>query len=531
MFGVFTFAKAQVVYEHIDNSAIYLFLDELELSGSIQLNTIAKPYSRKFIIEKLKEADANPRLLTRRQKKELAFYFNRYGIHKQSETDSILSAAKPFHIGWKPPAAMYTSDKFKARALPIASYEYTVNSNQNYKHQYVGALASLEVGNSFGAYFTMVDHASNVELVNPTFLQQRRGAPVRVFVDDYTYTDVYGGFTYNWKWGAVGLVKDHLVWGAGYNGSNILSSSTNPAVPMIKFDMNPVKWLEFHYFHGWLNSNVVENIYTDENAVQKEYMHPRYIAANLIEFKPWSHTNISLGNSLIYGSTGVHPGYLNPFLFYRPVDYQTSDFNDYAGTNGQMYFSASTLLIPHFKFYGNIFIDELSVSEMFSKSDNHNQVSFKLGMSTSGLIKNTQFIFEYTRNNPWTYNHFQKITFFETSNYNLGHYLRENAQDIYTSIIYKPISQITLNASFNKAQKGPEAEQGIYSGLEFLEEVTWDKTTYQFSANYQIFPSLFIYTQYKFQKVDGDQTAIEKYSPVFEYGTSHSLTLGFKMGL
>ena len=48
--------EGQVVYEDINNTWIYEFLDELANLKVIEINSVVKPYSRQYIAEKLKEA-------------------------------------------------------------------------------------------------------------------------------------------------------------------------------------------------------------------------------------------------------------------------------------------------------------------------------------------------------------------------------------------------------------------------------------------------------------------------------------------
>ena len=64
---------AQVVYEHISNTSIYDYLDEMAGLKIIELNSIIKPYPRKMIREKLdiiqEASENNTQLLSKRQKK------------------------------------------------------------------------------------------------------------------------------------------------------------------------------------------------------------------------------------------------------------------------------------------------------------------------------------------------------------------------------------------------------------------------------------------------------------------------------
>ncbi len=66
-------ASAQVVYESVQRTNIYDFLDELANEQLIAINSVVKPYSRTFIAEKLQEARAHKDKLSRRQQLEFAF--------------------------------------------------------------------------------------------------------------------------------------------------------------------------------------------------------------------------------------------------------------------------------------------------------------------------------------------------------------------------------------------------------------------------------------------------------------------------
>ena len=80
--------KSQIVYEHISNTAIYNFLDELSVSGAIVLNAATKPFPRTFIAQKLLEAQSNQDKLTLRQQKEIAFYLLSFRVDLPQLFDS-----------------------------------------------------------------------------------------------------------------------------------------------------------------------------------------------------------------------------------------------------------------------------------------------------------------------------------------------------------------------------------------------------------------------------------------------------------
>jgi hypothetical protein len=67
-----------------------------------------------------------------------------------------------------------------------------------------------------------------------------------------------GGITWSWKWGNAGFIKDRQQWGNNYNGANIFGGN-NPTFVQLRLNLKPARWFEFNYFHGWLNSMVVDS--------------------------------------------------------------------------------------------------------------------------------------------------------------------------------------------------------------------------------------------------------------------------------
>ncbi len=119
------------------------------------------------------------------------------------------------------------------------------------------------------------------------------------------FSDVKGGVNFNWKWGAVSLIKDDIKWGHGRFGQLILSDKPN-SYPQIRLFLNPVKWLRFYYMHGWLNSLILDSsqiYYSHLNSAQpkvhQQYI-SKYIAANMLTVTPVDNLDISVGNSVVY---------------------------------------------------------------------------------------------------------------------------------------------------------------------------------------------------------------------------------------
>ncbi|MCK5338572.1 MAG: hypothetical protein KAJ50_07165, partial [Bacteroidales bacterium] len=86
--------SGQVVYESVQRTNIYDFLDELANEKIISINSVVKPYSRAFIAEKLQEANKHKDLLSKRQVEEIEFYMKDYRLEVVYNTKGM----KPLNI-------------------------------------------------------------------------------------------------------------------------------------------------------------------------------------------------------------------------------------------------------------------------------------------------------------------------------------------------------------------------------------------------------------------------------------------------
>ncbi len=484
---------AQEVYQHVTNTDIYDFLDELANGQVITLNTAIKPYSRMLIAEKLREADSKKEALNSRQQKELLFYLKDY--NKELKPDKNFD--KRYDLFF------YKDSLFTISLNPILGATLYANDTiHNMYHRSAGAEVFAYVGKSFGFYASLRDNHENKRLASPGYLNQFLGAEYKVdgVSEQGDYSEMRGGLTYTWKWGSVGLIKDNFVWGDNYHGSNIFSGRT-PSFAHLTLHIHPVKWLDFHYVHGWLVSQVLDsaNIFVNNPGTRLNFQ-PKYLAANMATVTPWKNFNVSIGNSIIYSDKNIQPAYLVPFFFYKSIDHTLSGAgSNYLGENSQMYFNISSRQIKNVHLYTSFFIDEISFSNMFNSKTQSNIFSGKIGARVSNfMVQNLFLTVEYTRTNPIVYRHYVKTSTFASNLYNLGHYLGDNAQEIFLSAGYKPLAKLFVEASISVAQKGPEyaydgqAGSGSGHGVPFLQYVYWQATEFAVKAQYQIINDCFI---------------------------------------
>lgn len=516
---IYSLPQAQEVYNHISNKSIYSFIDELAAAHIIDVPTSVKPYSRLFIAKQLEVAEGVQERLNPRQRKELVFYLQDFGKE--------LFPGKDFR---KRLDMLYYKDTLFALTVnPIGGIQYWTNSNGSNFHRWNGAEAFAYIGNHWGFYASLRDNHEKEKLAEPAYVTQRIGGAYKA---TYDYSEMRGGITYSWKWGSVGLVKDHFSWGDNYNGSNIYSGRT-PSYTHIKLHLNPTDWFEFNYMHGWLVSEVVDSarsyFYNNlgeerERVVYKE----KYIATNYFTFKPWSRFYFSFGNSIVYSDNGFEPSYLIPLFFFKSIDHTLN--NNIDNQNSQMFFNISSRQINNLHLYSSIFVDEVSIGRMFKKETHSNFYSWKAGVKIYNFpIDNFYTTLEYTRTNPLTYQHYIPVLTFESNRFNLGHYLRDNAQEIFLSMNYRPLRGLDIKLSYLLAQKGPDydSETTERLGLPFMESVEWQKQTIHLKTTYQLIHDGYLFFEFINSNITG---AVSSYTPELFYGKTNSFSIGLNFG-
>jgi hypothetical protein len=541
---------AQTVYEHITNEGIYEFLDEMANQKFIELNSLIKPYSRKMIYSKLQEInekqEASIITLNNRQQNELVYFLQSYALESDNQALQIdkyrfnLNKEKSLFAAANPPGLFYQDSVFSFAIQPIIGASYSYNSNGGLTHTWGGASMFGYVGKNLAFYTNVRDENVSQLLINPEYFVQTKGVPVKDFGDDgVDYSEARGGIMYNWKWGSIGLVKDHIQWGTGYNGTNIQSGRT-PSFAHIKLQIKPNRWFEFNYYHGWLVSDVIDSArsYWTNNTYRVVYFQ-KYMAANMFTFYPVKHLNVSFGNSVVYGGDvggGPHAAYLVPFLFYKSVDLTLSsaDKYGYIGSNNQLFLNISSRNIEHLHLYFSLFADDISISYFFNR-DLYNSFSYKVGFRLSNFyLQNLIITGEYTLTNPYVYMHHAETQNYTSNMYNMGHYLRDNSQEFYLSFRYIPLRGLTLELAFSLAQHGDdyninEPPTNLHSDPR-LKNIIWQNQSLMFTGRYEIVSNTYIFVDVNIQDITGEEDKIQKYTPEYYWGKTNTYTFGMNVG-
>jgi hypothetical protein len=531
---------SQSVFEPVVDSPVYELLDELVTLKVIPLNSVIKPYSRVFIAEKLSEAQHSLQYqnhqLPERIRQEIDFYLIDYKFDLLS-VDSVGRGPLPHHkISIVPPGYSYISSPFRAAIRPAFGADWMVNGKGSAWNIEGGAEVFGYITKHLGFYLNMQQTLQSEALVDPLYFTLEEG---KVWSDagngKVTNTEWRGGMSFGWKWGDLGVYKDRPVWGNAEHGSNILSGHA-PSRPFIQLHLFPAKWIDFTYIHVWLNSDVVDSsrsTFATNNSEEENSIvyRKKYLAANMLTVIPWRGLNISLGNSIIYSDINPDPYYLIPVLFYNSVDAEKNLYQNNNGSNSQFFFDISSRQIRHLSLYVTLYIDELKVSRIFDP-EHFNFTSWKFGMKLADFpLQNLSFSAEWTRTNPLTYKHFIETTDFTSDMYNMGSWLRDNSQEIWLALTYKPIRGLSVQLSWEYGEHGAEYVYSNNTGVDLttlpvLKNLTWKNNQLQMSVRYQVLNRISCYLQYSNDLREGDTG----YEPSFMHGNTNTLCAGISLG-
>lgn len=589
--------------EYLGYTQVYDFIDELADMRIISVSSVVKPYDRNQIAAWLMEAAEVDSLLSVRQRKELWFYLNDFALEcdgmydgivqwsnsgrlvnselwketfslestvKGQQIDSLVGGgnnSQLYSLSLLQPAFHYADKNFECKINPILGMDLTMNGHGMVMHRWYGAEIRADIVDHVAVWGSIRDHSYSGEyldeayfksvgqskrqgalLSQPGFLNNLSGGRYHAMSYGGDYGEIRVGIkAYSW-WGSIGLVKDNLQWGDSYNSSIIISNRA-PSFPMIELKLNPCKWFRLDYIHGWLVSEEKDSTsyYIESNPVtgidKKLYNNARkYIAANMLTFTPIKGLNLSVGSSIIYGNSNLFAAMSLPISFFNSVDYQMASSND----NSQIFLNVSTRNLKHTHFYASVFVDEFSFGRLKKSNLEHNFISWKVGGRVSNWpMKDLSLTAEFTRTILTTYNHPVELLKWTSNGYNLGHYLGDNAQEVYVALAYKPVRGLSLELSYVGATKYNQYyydRLGEFNYAKSFDEKVWRSDEVKLHAVYEVVNNAYAFVDLGVSSVRGftpesepavdeirldAQGYLKRYTPAFYWGENVTLKMGF----
>jgi hypothetical protein len=529
LLGFYT-TKAQMVWEN-PNHEVYNYLNRLSAKGLIDFRDIIRPISREVIGKHLLELEAKAKELSSTEQKELTFYLREFRPIQGFDQDKI-------HLVKKDPnqriRGLFINTKdFQLNFDPMGSLMQVSGTGKSFT-QMSNGFNFWGKANNFGFQLYYRDYTETGTGIR----SYRNETPITDIIEltgtakpnRQNFAEIRASINYSFKKGSISLGKDQLLWGYGENGRVVLSDKA-PTYPYIRFDYHPFNWLSFNYTHAWLNSNIIDSnaSYNTGNIgvgnVREQYI-PKYMATHSLIFKPTKGLDIAIGESIVY-SDKLDVGFFIPINLFKIYDNNRSNYNIRAGSNGQYFLQVSSR--NHLKnthMYGSLFIDEISVGNMFNSAKSRNQLGYTLGASvTDVFLPYLTFGAEYTRVNPFVYNNLIPAQTFTQYNSSLGDWMGNNFDRAMVFAKFTPLPRLKTYLRYQHIRKGgPGTVDQQYNAVPqppFLFDFQKKRTDLFFQASYEWVNNFYFTASYEYLKqtlANGTSTINNMMQIGFSYG-------------
>jgi len=354
-------------------------------------------------------------------------------------------------------------NRFAAQFLPQidAQVGYDGLKNKMLTETSGGMYSRLDINDDFSADFTFIEGQVSYPNFTDTLVSQYKIIPGlgQAFGKNgkYTFTNFTGHLSYspirilNFQLG-----KDKMFIGDGYR--SLLLSDVANNYPYFKTTVNIWK-LQYSVWYSAFKD------ISQSNGIKNNYLN-KFGTFHYLSFNATPEFNISLFETEIWqgNDTNRHrsfdPNYLNPVIFYRPIEYSLG-----SGDNAIIGMNTSYKFLQQYKFYGQVVIDEFNFQQI--KAQNGwwgNKQGFQLGFKHLDLfgIKNLSAQVEYNWVRPYTYSHGSPQQNYSHFNQPLAHPFGANFTETLGFLSYKHNRwQIDLKGMY--AEIGKDTTNSNYS--------------------------------------------------------------------
>ena len=179
----------------------------------------------------------------------------------------------------------------------------------------------------------------------------------------------------------------------------------------------------------------------------------------------------------IYGYRGFELHYLNPLIFFRPIEYSMG-----SPDKMKIAINVKVKISENIISYGQILIDEMVISEYVHNRGfwaNKNALQFGVKVFDTFNIRNLSLLSELNTASPYTYSHWDPLTNYGHYEQPLAHPLGANFYEWVTIANYQT-DRFEMRAQFNVARYGDDST-GVNFGKDIYKPYT---TRYRNYGNY-----------------------------------------------
>ncbi|MBI9070308.1 MAG: hypothetical protein JEY94_01850 [Melioribacteraceae bacterium] len=380
--------------------------------------------------------------------------------------------------------------------------------------------------------FNWYDKREHLDISNHDRLSPETGIIPLEEEFGFEYSKVQTEISANWNWGKFSIGKDHVNIGYGKRGQLVLSSKA-PSFLFARLDLKFTDWFKFNFFQGWLSSEVIDSgsVYkTQLKSKLYRELRSKYLITKSFIFNPLKGLEFSIGESVVFSDT-YNVYYLLPFLVYKMADLENVRDNHNFGSNTQIFASISSRNhIPNTHLYGTLLIDELSVYGIEDEDVVRDQYGLTLGFEVVDFpIDDLKFSSEYTRINPFVYEHYIQTQTYKSADYLLGHWIGHNSELIYTSVAYNVLRSLKVKVWYQHISQGENGSANIQYNMPAQPFLFGLDTYYRYlgvDISYEAIHDFYLdlnYTDINIKKeIEGGQ---------FQSKSNNGLSFSFRYGL
>jgi hypothetical protein len=207
-------------------------------------------------------------------------------------------------------------------------------------------------------------------------------------------------------------------WGDGYR--SLILSDFSSAHPYLMFTTTFWKIKYVNLYSQLSHPDVIASLTGGDPVYARKFSTMHYFS-----FTPGKRWDISLFESIVWKASdstcfrGFDVSYLNPVIFYRPVQFNLGD-----GDNALLGLNLRFTAAKGVALYGQFMLDEFKINEMTSGNKwSGNKYAWQLGMKSFDLfgINNLNLQAEYNFIRPYTYSHYLLVQSYTNAKEPLAH--------------------------------------------------------------------------------------------------------------
>jgi hypothetical protein len=249
-------------------------------------------------------------------------------------------------------------------------------------------------------------------------------------------------------------------WGDGYRSLILSDFSSAHPYAMITTTFWKIKYVNL--YSQFSHPDVIADKTNGGDPIYAK----KFSTMHYLSFAPSKRWNISLFEAIIWqaSDSSFHRGYdisyLNPVIFYRPVEFNLGD-----GDNALMGLNLRYTVAKGIALYGQFVIDEFKIKEMTNgKGWSGNKYAWQLGVKSFDLfgIQNLNVQAEYNLIRPYTYSHYVLVQNYSNNKEPLAHPDGANTKEAVAIAKYN-YKRLYLNLKYVRSSFGidtPGADYG-----------------------------------------------------------------------